>query len=425
MRESVRQDCRHAWQGYKQYAWGADALKPLSKGKHDWYQHSLLMTPVDAYDTLALLGLREEAAEAKALIFERLRFDYDMDVQNFEVSIRLLGGLLSAYEIDGDKRFLQLAKDLGDRLAKAFDSPTGMPYRYVNLVTGKTREAVSNPAEIGTYIIEYGILSRHTGDPKYYRMARKAMLALHGCRSSLGLTGSKINVETGKWTNTDSHISGGIDSYYEYALKAGLLFHDQEMMDIWKTSVAAVNKYLADDAPPGLWYGHADMNTGKRSGQKYGALDAFFAATLALDGDLGRAKLLQEANYRLWTLAGVEPERMDYATMKITDPAYPLRPENLESVYCLYHFTHDERYLQMGWTMVQSLEKYCRNDVGFCALESVETKEKSDEMESFFFAETLKYAFLIFDDGKALDFEKIIFNTEAHPYRREGKSVTP
>jgi len=87
-----------------------------------------------------------------------------MEVQNFEVSIRILGGLLSAYELDGDNRFLALAKDLADRLIKSFDSPTGMPYRYVNLATGKTRGEISNPAEIGTYIIEYGIPSRHTGD---------------------------------------------------------------------------------------------------------------------------------------------------------------------------------------------------------------------------------------------------------------------
>ena len=207
---------------------------PLSKQTHNWYQHSLLMTPVDAYDTLALMGLREEAAEAKALIFERLRFDFDMDAQNFEVSIRLLGGLPPAYELGGDKKFLQLAHDLGNRMSKTFVSPTGMPCRYINLVTGKTREAVSNPAEIGAHIIEYGILSRHTGDPKYCQMAKKATLALHGCRSPLGLTGSRINVETGKWTNTHSHISGGIDSYCEYVLKAGILFHDQEMTGLWK-----------------------------------------------------------------------------------------------------------------------------------------------------------------------------------------------
>ena len=93
--ERVRSETRHAWQGYKRYAWGHDALKPLTHAPHDWYAQSLLMTPVDALDTLILMGLDEEAKEARELIVTRLSFDHDMEVQNFEVTIRLLGGLLS------------------------------------------------------------------------------------------------------------------------------------------------------------------------------------------------------------------------------------------------------------------------------------------------------------------------------------------
>ena len=36
-------------------------------------------------------------------------------------------------------------------------------------------------------------------------------------------------------------------------------------------------------------------------------------------------------------------------------------------------------------------------------------------MESFFFAETLKYLYLLFAPESTLPFEKVIFNTEAHP----------
>src|SRR5687767_2438106 len=97
--ERVKAETRHAWQGYKQYAWGHDALKPLSQAPHDWYAQSLLMTPVDALDTLILMGLDDEAREARELIATRLSFDHDMYVQNFEVTIRLLGGLLSGYQM--------------------------------------------------------------------------------------------------------------------------------------------------------------------------------------------------------------------------------------------------------------------------------------------------------------------------------------
>ncbi len=418
MAKEVKEAFLHSWKSYMTYAWGTDALMPLSKKGHNWYKTSLLMTPVDAYDVMIIMGLKDEAAEAKKLIFEKLRFDVDMDVQNFEVSIRILGGLLSAYELDGDEQFLKLAKDLGNRLIKSFDSPTGMPYRYVNLMTGKTRGNISNPAEIGTYIIEYGILSRHTGDKKYFETAKRAMVALNKLRSPLGLTGSQIDVQTGKWINTSSHISGGIDSYLEYMLKAGILFNDKEMTEMWQTSLASVNKYLADEKPSGFWYGHADMNEGKITATSYGSLDAFFAASLALGGDLKHAEALQESNYKMWMLYGIEPEGLDYVKMEPTSPSYALRPENIESTYYLYQFTHDEKYTEMGKTMFRNLVKFCRNDVGFCALKSVKTMEKEDEMESFFLAETLKYAYLLFDDGKSLDFNKVIFNTEAHPYRR-------
>jgi len=54
----VRAETLHAWEGYKKYAWGHDEFHPLSKQHFDWYQHSLLMTPIDALDTLTLMGRR-------------------------------------------------------------------------------------------------------------------------------------------------------------------------------------------------------------------------------------------------------------------------------------------------------------------------------------------------------------------------------
>jgi len=104
------------------------------------------MTPVDALDTMALMGLDDQAKEARELIDTRLSFDRDIYVKNFEITIRLLGGLLSDYELTHDKRLLFLAEDLGDRLLPAFGSPTGMPYVEVNLRTGKVRNPETNPA---------------------------------------------------------------------------------------------------------------------------------------------------------------------------------------------------------------------------------------------------------------------------------------
>src|SRR3989475_7835028 len=156
----VRAEFLHAWNGYKKYAWGHDDLKPLSRTFHDWYAEPLLMTPVDALDTMVLMGLNEEAKTTREYIAMHLSFDKDIYVQNFEITIRLLGGLLSSYQMTGDKRLLNLAEDLGNRLLPVFDSPTGLPYRYVNLKSGKVRGNVTNPAETGALLIECGAL-RH------------------------------------------------------------------------------------------------------------------------------------------------------------------------------------------------------------------------------------------------------------------------
>jgi mannosidase alpha-like ER degradation enhancer 2 len=423
--QQVKAEFVHAWSGYKKYAWGHDDLRPLSKSYHDWYAQPLLMTPVDSLDTMILMGMKQEAADTRNYIARNLSFDKDIYVQNFEITIRLLGGLLSSYQLSGDKRLLALAEDLGNRLLPVFDSPTGLPYRYVNLKTGKVRGEKTNPAEAGTLLIEFGTLSRLTDRPVFYDKAKRALVEIYKRRSPIGLVGTWINVETGQWTDTDSHISGAIDSYYEYLLKCWLLFDDQDCRRMWRHSINAINKYLADeirrvgpDSERELWYGHAEMTTGKRTATTYGALDAFFPAVLALSGDLKRAKSLQTSSLRMWRLHAIEPEELDYKTMQVVSPGYPLRPEIVESAYYLHRLSRNPIYVQTGKTMFEDFVKHCRNDVGYAALKSVVTKEKSDSMQSFLFAETFKYFYLLFAPPRTLDFNKVIFNTEAHPIRK-------
>jgi len=421
MAANVRGQLVHSWQGYRQYAWGHDELRPLSKGFKDWYDASLYMTPVDALDTLVLTGLTEQADQARELIAKDLSFDQDIYVKNFEITIRMLGGLLSSYQLTGDKRLLALAEDLGKRLLPAFNSPTGLPYVYVNLKTGAVRGVETNPAEAGTLLLEFGTLSKLTGKPVYYDKAKRALVEVYNRRSTIGLVGGSINVETGKWTDTDSHISGGIDSYYEYLFKAWKLFGDEDCLRMWKASITSINQYLADESHDDLWYSHADMNTGKRAATEFGALDAFFPAVLALSGDMPRAERLLDSCYKMWTAHGIEPESFDYATMKSTIPNYELRPEIIESTYYVYFFSGDSRYLQMGQTYYDALVKNCRTDSGFAALSSVITMEKKDAMESFFLAETLKYLYLLYAPKSTLDLDTVVFNTEAHPLHRTWK----
>jgi mannosidase alpha-like ER degradation enhancer 2 len=431
---AVKAEFLHAWNGYKKYCWGHDDLKPISKTCRDWYGTPILMTPVDSLDSLYLLGFKKEADATREYIVKNLSFDKDIDAQLFEITIRELGGLLSSYQMTGDKRLLDLADDLGTRLLPAFNSPTGMPYRFVNLKTGKTKGEVSNPAETGTLLIEFGTLAKLTGKAIYYQKAKRALVETYNRRSNIGLVGTNINVEIGKWTNTDSHVSSEIDSYYEYLLKCAILFDDKDCRSMWEDSISKVHTYLADEGENmsrknvngrvivgDLWYGHADMNTGKRTAATTGALDAFFPGLLALDGDLNRARALQDSMFKMWKVHGIEPEVYDYKTGKVLEAGYPLRPEIVESTYYLYRYTKDPKYLAMGKEMFADFVKYCRTDVAYAGLKDVVTKERSDYMHSFVFAETFKYFYLIFAPEKTLDLTKIVFNTEAHPIRKTWK----
>ena len=413
----VKEAAIHAWDGYKKYANGYDELKPLSKTGKNWYNHSLLMTPVDAWDTFEILGLTKQANEAKELILNNLNFNCDDEIQVFEITIRQLGALLTAYERDGNKKFLLLATDLANRMLPAFHTPTGMPYRYVHLQTGAVRDSINNPAEIGTLMMEFGTLSKLTGNRLYYQTAKKAIMQVYARRSKRNLVGEQINVITGEWVSTQSHISGYIDSYYEYLYKCWKLFGDKDFKLAFDTHNAAIKKYLLYKTNHGCFLQHVDMNTGKPSATLYGALDAFYAGLCAYSGDIATAEAIQKANYYMWVHYNIEPEEFNFVTGEIKSPYYLLRPENLESCFYLYRLTHQSKYLWMAKRMVTDIITHCRTDEAYAALKNVETFEQYNDMESFFFGETLKYAYLIFAPEHSLDLNKIVLNTEAHPIK--------
>jgi ER degradation enhancer, mannosidase alpha-like 2 len=104
--------------------------------------------------------------------------------------------------------------------------------------------------------------------------------------------------------------------------------------------------------------------------------------------------------------------------MKIVQPGYELRPEIIESAFYLYYFTKDPRYLQMGQTFFDSIVKYTRNDIAYAALSDAEKKTQRDDMESFFFAETLKYLYVLLGPPNTINLKTTVLNTEAHPLRR-------
>jgi mannosidase alpha-like ER degradation enhancer 1/mannosidase alpha-like ER degradation enhancer 2 len=417
--EEVRNETKRCWEAYKTYAWGSDVLLPISKGSKNWYEHPLYISPIDAYGTLKVMGLNHEAVDIETYVTDTLDFDKDVFVKVFEVNIRVLGGLLSMYQFSGNKEVLKKAEDFGKRMLPAFESGTGIPHYWVNLKSGDVRGDTVNVAEAGTYLLEMGILSYFTGKPVYYQKAKQATKAVYDRRSDMDLIGERIDINTGEWTNTNSHICAGIDSYYEYLYKAWLLFGDPELKEMWDVSIKAIQNHLPEIKDSLLWYRRVNMFTGEKTSSIITLYDAFFPALLALSGKIEEAEQLQETWNWLWKKYGLEPMVYNYETHQATYPVYDLNPEIIESAYYLLHFTGDQKYREMGEKYWSDIKKYCRTEIAYTAIENVETMEKRDYMATYFFAETLKYFYLLFGDHGQFNFDDYIFTTEAHTFKRE------
>ena len=218
--QRIRKMMKHAWSGYYKYAKGSDELMPISKKGYNWTRESLQFTAVDSMDTLLIMDLNEEFEQAKNLV---LQYDFnliDYPINHFETNIRVLGGLLSANEFAPDKRFVILAEDLGDRLLKAFETPTGLPMMYIDLANGTRAMGGSFLATVGTLQLEFQYLSDLTGNKKYQDKALYVYEQLHFMNKPIpGLFPQQIDSTELQFGPDVYGIAANTDSFYEYLLK--------------------------------------------------------------------------------------------------------------------------------------------------------------------------------------------------------------
>ncbi|KAI3425805.1 hypothetical protein D9Q98_007780 [Chlorella vulgaris] len=297
---AVQAAARHAWHGYKQCAWGEDELQPLSCTGVHWLNLSLTM--VDSLDTLYLLGMHDEFAEAAQWLAERLDVGAPAAVNLFETTIRVLGGLLSAQALSAgshptlSQRLAEKAAELGARLLPAFDSPSGVPYSDVNLRTGKASMpdwgAISSLSEISSVSLEFTYLARITGHAAFERvpLAVHEKLERHaGAEGAGGLLGQYFNPLTGlasKRYGGTITLGACSDSHYEYLLKQWLLtgktedWLRQRYIRAMQSVRARLLKQTTAAGRKGLWY-IAEEAGGALSG-KMDHLVCFLPGLLAL-----------------------------------------------------------------------------------------------------------------------------------------------
>ena len=121
---------------------------------------------------------------------------------------------------------------------------------------GETRDTCS--AAAGTFLVEFGALSRLTGDSSFEAAARRAVGALWERRSPLGLVGGGIAGNSGHWKSKSAGLGAGTDSFYEYLHKSARLFEDQEMAEMFREAYDGVEEHLVWSG----WYVEADMFLG-------------------------------------------------------------------------------------------------------------------------------------------------------------------
>ena len=431
----------------------------------------LAMSAIESMSTLAVIGNYTEftrIADWLARNFlDRLRKNEDMRVNVFEANIRVLGGLLSAHALAGgnkiirgdaldicvgnvgeegmykdgeneqyDGSLLKLAHEFGKMLLKSFNDfddnehanvinirkgggsivkNTKLPYGWVNLKHGPIREKPeTNVAAIGTLALEFGTLSRLTGDDRFEIKAKEAFVDLWSRRNlQTNLLGSVINVETGKWVNTVGGIGANGDSFHEYALKSYLMFGDEDYLDIFVSSYKAVMKYYHK---PAGWFIDAEMSTGDDRHYSLSALQKFWPGLQALIGDIDKSRLSHTLMMNVWVKYGMSPERYMFLedVLHSTQRGYELRPELSESTSILYLVTKDKRFLRDGRIIVEDLITYSKVKGGFATIEDALTKKRKDHMPSYFLSETLKYLYLLFTDFQFLNGKEVLFTTEGH-----------
>jgi len=442
----TKQAFLHTWNGYRKQSWGKDEFRPLTgKPGRVWANCGLQI--IDALSTAWLMGLTKEFEDGAEWVEKSLEWKHTGLVSFFEITIRALGGLISAHSLSGKEVFLRKAKDLADRMLPAFRDDNGFPATQVDLQTGRGAGGWYNGvllAEAGTIQLEFRYISQQTGDPKYAEKVDRSMKSILQAANGRGIIPWGLNREgTPRFTN--AHVTFGAmgDSYYEYLLKMYLQTGKTEpaWKDAWKKAMVEMERRLIRNSSNGLTYIGEEVN-----GQLQHKMDhlACFTGGMLVYGarllpaeEAGKnwesiAAGLTETCYQMYarqpshlapeciTVRPVAPVGRD---MDIWNNAAHnlLRPEAAEAIFYMFYYTGDPRYRRMAGEIMEAIESKAKTPFGYSGVTDVRQARPAhkDELETFFLAETLKYLYLTFlpNPRAVLSLDEFVFNTEAHPIR--------
>ena len=470
--DAVKSAIRHAWLGYKKFAYMSDDLRPVSQTGSRWL-HSRA-TLYDALDTLYLAGFYEE--------FDAVVHEINTEIMGpptsvlhgvkvFEYHIRIVGGLLGAYSVSRKRELLLHAQLAADCVLSTFDSATGLPRMYGRMANPSTSPLLSRVAfvldstwavldknawcntlsGIGSFGLELRALSRETGRLKYKHAAEKIEQVIYKewkhRNVHEGFLHKYWNIPP-PWLNRSTSIqscgltqreiafgSGG-DSFYEYLLKEQILAprDTKHLAELYDAFIMSVHGSMNDGARSVVYTSsdnrHTLVHLNMRNISPH--LVCFGGGLLALGAlhfkrrknDMQLAQEFGEQCFQFYKTptglaADVNEIHNDGTASPFSGHAnYQLRPETVETLFILFRTTKNEKYREMGWEIFQAIEKHCKvQSGGYSGIKDVlqVPPEHDDYMPSFFLAETLKYLLLLFQEDEQLPLAEYIFTTEGHP----------
>lgn len=456
----------HAWDSYITHAFPADEVRPLSCNPYgpnpnatDLIGDTLAnvsLTLLDNLDTLIVLEQWDRLRPMLQYLKQSPNlFNQNYTVQVFELSIRALGGLMSAHLFLTDANFpspdfaeisssydgflLDLAEDLGRRLIQAYKTNSAIPYPRVNLMTGvagvpKKYQTDACTAGAATPILEFTLLSRLTADPQYEHYSQLAFWKLWTFRLPLDLLPMTVDPIANLWKDSLSGIGASIDSFYEHTAKSAIIFNDDKLWSVFQASYKALMVHAAMDGGPDdahMLFPNVDTTDGHLMSKWIDSLSAFWGGLQVLAGQLTDATKLHVMYLKIWNTFDLIPERWifnHFDDLKAREDGnvplewWPLRPEFIETTYYLYRATRDPFYLEVGMRILHLFETRFKAECGFAGYQDVRTGTRQDRMESFVIGETLKYLYLLFDTSdenilhsSQFNTKNWVFSTEAHP----------
>ncbi|PVZ99402.1 hypothetical protein BB558_004581 [Smittium angustum] len=438
-KHAVKDAMKHAWRGYSAYAYGKDEVLPVTKGWNSkWGGWGV--TLIDSLDTLYIMGMKSEFKRARNFVAD---IDFTKTIEGhhtsvFETTIRVLGGLLGAYELSGDELFLKKAVEIADVLMPSFHTSSGIPYPYIDINSQSPIDSNStNIAEIGTLQLEFHKLSFLTKNLDYYEKTELIIDILEKSKKPIkGLYPILVDINTKELSGKISVGARG-DSFYESNDDSKMAFMvelDGETLEpigimehlYPKTFVIAcfmpgllalgskeLNRpkdlELAKDLMKTCYYTYKMMPTG------------LGPESIEFEFDTSTLKTTNKKTIRLNVNKNSSKKGEFEPSFSIHKPEYILRPETVESLMILYRITENEIYQEWGWEIFSAIEKYTKTPIAYSAYDNVANTNKinswSNSMESFFLGETLKYLYLLFSPVDYISLDKYVFNTEAHPLK--------